>query len=261
LIPIDQGLIVTGGAASFLFCLSIFSLFFTPDRVLRSIMFTYAGGYFLALVALNRWDHMSIPFHYLVCCCPAFFIGRVHAYVSTRLPRGSLALLAIPLAMTLWVDVEGFMTDGVNEFPLDAFKDLNSYVNANTKDGDLVVAYTYSAPELKADTLLLIEVMAYHGNRIAYLNREYAPSDFAYNHSLDNIEYMVLPEGPIGKPDYPTYGSLTSELEGWPVAYRLDILWRRRPGFGSAVLEYLGSPAVDEAHYVVLENPRRVEKG
>jgi 4-amino-4-deoxy-L-arabinose transferase-like glycosyltransferase len=258
-IPVSQDLLLAGGTVSFPAFISFIGLFFVYDQHVRSVLFTYFGGYFTLLLAINRWDHMGIPVYYLILCGSVFFVKRAYDYGSRRLSQNTvLLLLALPLALTLAVDVEGFVLRGVHEVPADALRDMSDYVNENTDAGDLVVTYAYLAPQMKGRTVLFSEVLAYNGYRFAYLRRDYTPDDFAYDHSLSNIGYMVLPEGYVEQLDDAEYAAVKDALSEWPVAYRVGVLWQRRRVLGSGILERLGSPMRQRIYYVVYENPRRI---
>ena len=260
LVPVSHEAVVFGRSLSAVAAMSFLGLFLIPNENPRNVLLVYLGCYLTLLMALNRWDHTSIPLHYLACGGSAFLMGKAASYARGRIPAAA-ALVALPLAVTFWADVDGFAFKGVGEAPAAEFGELTGFINDRTEADDLVVSFTYLAPQAKARTALFIEAVAYHGYRFGYLNRDYTQEDFIYNHSFGNIEYMVLPQGFVEQLNHSEYGGVTSGLAEWPAVYRVDALRMRNPGLGSAILGYIGVPVEEEAGYVVLENPGRREGG
>ncbi|MCX6695216.1 MAG: hypothetical protein NTU61_02835, partial [Candidatus Altiarchaeota archaeon] len=253
IIPVTMGLVQSGRIPSFIFWMSVLGFFLIENKQLRSVLVPYTVGYFLLMVSTTRWDHMSIPLAFLLSCNGVFLLMKAGEYIRKKSLKAIYALILIPLALTFWMDVEGFVAGGLCDMPYDGLKELNSYINQNTGTGDVVVTLTYLAPDIKAKTTVFENFLPYNGYGFAYMRREYGINEFAYNISIENIDYIVIPEGTLETLEYK---SLIEKFREWNVVYRVDYVRKGSCG----LRDYVPEPFNDykcESHYVVLENPGR----
>ncbi|MFH1402710.1 MAG: glycosyltransferase family 39 protein [Candidatus Altiarchaeota archaeon] len=253
-VPLDWHLIVYGRFISSIFLISLISILFIEDKTFKNILLVYSGGYLLLMLVLNRSDHMVMPLAYIASLAPAFLFIKAYDFASKS--RGMLVLLSIPLLLVLAQDIEGFALKGMYEMPLSSVTDLTGYVNERAGPGSLIVSFNYLSPMLDGDVVIFPHVLAYYGHRFSYWRRDYSPSDFAHNHSLDGIDYMILPAGLTDEFDDLQYSGLMDDIGEWDTVYELRVRQLRNPPVNSWMLGILGSPLYMEHHYVVLENPR-----
>ncbi|MFH1403801.1 MAG: hypothetical protein ABIH11_06005, partial [Candidatus Altiarchaeota archaeon] len=184
-----------------------------------------------------------------------FFIKKAGQYLEKKESKAFIIILSLPIALTLWADVDGFMLGGIYRMPLDAVDEVNNFINQNTRPSDLVVSFSYFKPYLKPEMTVFVQVMGYYGHEIVPYMRGASMGDFAYNQSIENVRYMVLPEGLLDSLNDSEYDVPVSDLREWPAVLQVHRVQARGPGLPSLLLEYLGIPAVLEHDYVILENP------
>jgi len=249
--PLDSLSIFSGKMTYAFILMSLLGILFIPDRVLRTTLLSFAMGYSLLLVAINRWDHMSIPLHYVISCAPVFFLQKVGAYLRPRMPTIWVAVLALPLITAFWVDYGAFAANGLCSAPVADFGMLNDFINQRTTSDDVVATYSYLAPGLNAKTTIMETVLPYNGLPFAYNRRKYDQSEYVLNLSTENIKYFVLPAGYIEARDDP----VNVKLRNWTAIYRLYQRQVRTEPSAPFGLRFFGGSEICAGEYVVLENP------
>jgi hypothetical protein len=256
IVPINENRIYLGSpppSAIFLICL--LGLFFIRDALSRGLFLTYTISYFLAIIALNRWDHMQIPILSLICCCGAFFIENVKDYLG----KGFITVMVvlIPLSLTLQADLDAFANRGLCVMPTESARSVNGYLNQMTTEDDVVLTFSYLAQGMRATPTTVENVLQYYGQGFADRQRAYGKDEFAYNLSLSAISYAVAPSGMAKSFEASGHVNFGRELGNWTVVYEATSLQKRNPGAGSEILRFLGLPPDCASDFQVLKNPNR----
>ena len=154
------------------------------------------------LAVTRRTDHALMPLHPYISLAAASFINQ--AYLTLRdtpilSSRRELAALlaAVIIPMLLFNDAQTFISSGsLNPEDLKSDKLLADYLNARTRETDVIAAPSQITPILPGRTTTLVEAAAYDGRMLLFLSHhEKIPAGgFLYNVSIRNVRYAVMPE-------------------------------------------------------------------
>jgi len=206
-------------------------LLFIADEEKRDTMWLFYLSYLAMLGVYNRADHMAVPLYPILSIGAAVFLLKLASSREriTAAIRGagarkaaaaiSLALIFYPAAVVTLQDISGFASgSNFRATPLSEMQKLNEFINANTVAGDIVLTQSYLSQGLECRTTILLHAIAYDGQGIAYyppLN----PERFAYNTSIANLRYAVLPEHAVEALNQSGYAEAAEELSRWRVVY------------------------------------------
>ncbi|MBD3389001.1 MAG: hypothetical protein GF416_07940 [Candidatus Altiarchaeales archaeon] len=255
IVPLNWDFLVTSRVPSAIFLMSLNGLLFIEDKSFKRTVLPYFTFYLMLLMGLNRSDHMVIPLHYVMGLGMPFLFKKA---VESLRGRRKLALVAVvPLALTLYMDVEAFALGGLAPSPVEGFRDMAYFVNQNTRYDDLVITFTYLGHQVDAESSMFSQVLAYNGYGFSYWKRAYGRDEFVLDLTPDNIDYMIVPHGLFDEFEDGGGSGFTDQFNNWQTVYELRTTHRREPGMLSEVIGLLGGSAKSEQHYVVLENPGR----
>lgn len=226
--PLRAETVYGGGYSSPMMVFGVFSLFLLGRGLFRDVVAVNLGVCAAVLIALNRWDHMSIPLHHMlaVASAPAAHHAALYLrplYESGRrlAPAALAAVFLLPYAGSLWLDLGAFFSGGLCGTDRAQVVDVCDAVNRLALDGGLVVAPTFFAPCMGADITVWENVLPYNGVRLVYWNRDYGRGEYARNLSADNIGYAVMDRGTLGDVESAggAYAAVFGGLAGWERAY------------------------------------------
>jgi len=254
-LPLSYASFFSGVVPSGLFFMSLFGFFLISELTLRRTLAVYIIGYFLMIVFIGRWDHMSIPLIYLMSCTTVFFLAKVKSYLDGKSRWLSIIIITLPIALSLSADVDAYFRQGICTMPVSEVASMNSFINDRTTPDSIVVSFTYFAPLLKARTSVFENLFPYYGMKFAYMSRHYDRDEYAYNLSVENIDYLVVPPG------YDTfnetiYGNLSQSFVNWTWVYEVHTRQEMKPSLGKSLLSLAGVSCDCEHHFTVFENPR-----
>jgi len=257
-VPIEADSIYSGRLPIVFIALSVFGLMFIRDLVFRRVILTYVIGFGAVLLILNRWDHISIPLVFLLPLGAAFFIDKTRRYLEGKAHiLVAVSLLSLPFAITFWADLDAYAFKGVCSTPVLGLRALDGFVNDRTAPEDVVVTFTYLAPDLKAKPTVLENVIPYNGKSFAYMRRPYGKGEFTENLSVENLAYLVVPPQLV---DAGGKGYLYPIFGNWTPVYDYDELQVTRKALGERILGLFGSSPSCEVDYAVYENPKLADK-
>jgi len=202
--PLNAQTLYGGGYASPMMAFGAFSLFLLGRGLFRDLVLVNLGAYAALMLALNRWDHMSIPLHHLLAVASAPVLYQALRYVSPLyesgrrlVPAFAAAIILLPFAGSLWLDLGAFFFGGLCGSDEAQVSGICEAVNRLAFRGELVVAPTFFAPCMEADMTVWENVLPYNGVRFAYWNRAYGAGEYARNLSVENIGYAVMDAGTL----------------------------------------------------------------
>jgi hypothetical protein len=224
--------IKTGISFSFFMLFAGFA--FTPaylieDSKKRKLVISFTLASLLYLLAVGRTDHMIMTVFPLTSLGIASLMNGIYerslAEMPESLKRLKLRISAKALRVLCFYSIPALacisafmiLLGNLSINPLESIKATVQYVNENTQEGDLVLAYSWMFPMItKAKVGLLTQSLAIEGIPIEYYPGDFPKERFEINTSYKKAKFIVsdgnMPEwveNKTGRAD------VAEELAGW----------------------------------------------
>jgi 4-amino-4-deoxy-L-arabinose transferase-like glycosyltransferase len=231
--PSDQTLLQP---INYLWIIGLFGFFILPDEEERNIMWLVHLSYLGILGAYNRSDHMTTPLYPLLSLGTAIFLIRLFnardrifksVWWEKKQPLKNMiafTLIFYPLAVLGYQDANSFIGGhDISSTPVGEVELLNAFINNVTRPDNLVLTQSYFAQDTISRKTILLHAIAYSGKPIFYYPA-LPPERFAFNTSLPQVTYAVLPKGTVEVLRLEGYQEAARELEDWPVVYETKVI-------------------------------------
>ncbi len=205
LFPPSDGLFYRGFDGLEFYLLGSVGFIFIRDKEKRSILLAFALAFLVALLGLNRSDHMLIPLYPFLSIAVAFLALRAfdsaYGWLKKLTKNGthalalSLVLVSSPIALNVCYDA-GMFFGGmwITAEDVQARAAIVDYINGNVKEDDFVIVDGHMTRQVRCRSAVFIQAAAYDGAAIEYMRPDYGEGRFLFNCSYRNARFIVLPK-------------------------------------------------------------------
>lgn len=198
------------------------------DRKQRDVISIFFLVFFIALLGLDRADHMLMPLYPLLSLGLGylfirFFDFSVHFFCGRMADRNmaliiSAALVVYPILTMAYYDVDMFVNGNriAREDTL-ARNVVADYINGNTVKSDVVIVDSHLTRMVDAQPTVLIQSAAFDGHAVEFIRPDYGRSRFLADCSYRNAKFVVIGNRTLKSiRNESAFVDLLAGIDGWP---------------------------------------------
>jgi hypothetical protein len=200
--------------------------------------------FFIALLGLNRADHMLMPLYPMLSLGSGvlfarFFEFSTHFFCGRMADRNrallvSAALIVYPMLTMAYYDVDMFVNGNrIAREDVLARNEVADYINSNTIKGDVVIVDSHLTRMVSSQPAVLIQSVAFDGHAVEFIRPDYGRSRFLANCSYRNAKFVAIGSGTFGEiRNKSAFVDLLSGIDGWPSREISGFVVYRNPSLG-----------------------------
>lgn len=228
LVPLSDEILFSAFDGAFFgyYWIGVFGILLLTEKVV-SIFFI---PLLIIILGFGRTDHMILPLYPFFSLGLASLIPKMRMYLTDMSGKyrnqiaSAIIIYAViyyPFAVLLVQDLNSFVYGkGVEREDTQGMEDIVSFLDANTKPSDIVLATSHICRLIKARGAETFQGLIAEGKNISYYGRLLPRDRFLFNSSYRNAKYVVLINDTLdkfGKKE--ARADVAAEIGSWPVAY------------------------------------------